>query len=121
MQGEPLMQGRLGGGGGPPQHLPRLLEEESLRGGPDGVLRGLALDPADLTFPQPLLMGCLPVFQVPILIPCHRVVRSTGAMGNYTGGVAVKEWLLAHEGSLAGRPAVEGAPTQPEAPAGRRN
>lgn len=36
--------------------------------------------------------------QVPILIPCHRVVCSSGAVGNYGGGVAVKEWLLAHEG-----------------------
>ncbi|XP_040847857.1 methylated-DNA--protein-cysteine methyltransferase [Ochotona curzoniae] len=35
---------------------------------------------------------------VPILIPCHRVVCSSGAVGNYGGGVAVKEWLLAHEG-----------------------
>ncbi|CAD7686614.1 unnamed protein product [Nyctereutes procyonoides] len=31
---------------------------------------------------------------VPILIPCHRVVCSSGAMGNYTGGLATKEWLL---------------------------
>lgn len=57
---------------------------------------------------------------VPILIPCHRVVRSSGAMGNYSGGVAVKEWLLAHEGSLVGKLAREGAPVQPEPqPAGR--
>lgn len=57
---------------------------------------------------------------VPILIPCHRVVRSSGAMGNYSGGVAVKEWLLAHEGSLEGKLALEGAPVRPEPqPAGR--
>lgn len=41
---------------------------------------------------------------VPILIPCHRVVCSSGALGNYSGGVAVKEWLLAHEGGQAGKP-----------------
>lgn len=41
------------------------------------------------------------VFQVPILIPCHRVICSDGTMGNYTGGRAVKEWLLAHEGNRA--------------------
>ncbi|XP_039691923.1 methylated-DNA--protein-cysteine methyltransferase [Pteropus medius] len=39
---------------------------------------------------------------VPILVPCHRVVCSSGAVGNYSGGPAVKEWLLTHEGSLAG-------------------
>ncbi|KAF5922294.1 hypothetical protein HPG69_006896 [Diceros bicornis minor] len=41
---------------------------------------------------------------VPILIPCHRVVCSSGAVGNYSGGLGVKEWLLAHEGSLVERP-----------------
>ncbi|XDA88369.1 hypothetical protein R6Z07F_018035 [Ovis aries] len=38
---------------------------------------------------------------IPILIPCHRVVCSSGAMGNYSGGVGVKEWLLVHEGHPA--------------------
>uniref|UniRef100_A0A4W2DW50 Methylated-DNA--protein-cysteine methyltransferase n=1 Tax=Bos indicus x Bos taurus TaxID=30522 RepID=A0A4W2DW50_BOBOX len=42
---------------------------------------------------------------IPILIPCHRVVCSSGAMGNYSGGVGVKEWLLAHEGRPAGKAA----------------
>ena len=34
---------------------------------------------------------------VPIVIPCHRVVRSGGALGGYTGGVERKELLLAIE------------------------
>uniref|UniRef100_UPI0030FD216E Methylated-DNA--protein-cysteine methyltransferase,Cell division control protein 12 n=1 Tax=Schizosaccharomyces pombe TaxID=4896 RepID=UPI0030FD216E len=41
---------------------------------------------------------------VPILIPCHRVVSSSGAVGGYEGGLAVKEWLLAHEGHRLGKP-----------------
>uniref|UniRef100_A0A8D0PKY3 Methylated-DNA--protein-cysteine methyltransferase n=1 Tax=Sus scrofa TaxID=9823 RepID=A0A8D0PKY3_PIG len=45
---------------------------------------------------------------VPILVPCHRVVLSSGATGNYSGGMAVKEWLLAHEGRLAGKLACGG-------------
>lgn len=37
---------------------------------------------------------------VPLLIPCHRVVRETGELGNYSmGGPAVKERLLAMEGA----------------------
>ncbi|KAM9062254.1 methylated-DNA--protein-cysteine methyltransferase [Sarcophilus harrisii] len=40
---------------------------------------------------------------VPIIIPCHRVILSSGKLGNYTGGVAVKEWLLAHEKRLKGK------------------
>ncbi|XP_045665457.1 methylated-DNA--protein-cysteine methyltransferase isoform X1 [Ursus americanus] len=45
---------------------------------------------------------------VPILVPCHRVVCSSGAMGNYSGGLATKEWLLAHEGRLSGKPTYAG-------------
>ncbi|XP_074153276.1 methylated-DNA--protein-cysteine methyltransferase isoform X2 [Sminthopsis crassicaudata] len=40
---------------------------------------------------------------VPIIIPCHRVILSSGKLGNYTGGAAVKEWLLAHEKRLKGK------------------
>lgn len=31
---------------------------------------------------------------VPIVIPCHRVVRSDGALGGYTAGTGYKEQLL---------------------------
>lgn len=34
---------------------------------------------------------------VPIVIPCHRVVRSDGSLGQYLGGVHVKAALLAME------------------------
>ncbi len=36
---------------------------------------------------------------VPLLIPCHRVVKEGGGLGNYSGGdgCATKEWLLKHE------------------------
>jgi methylated-DNA-[protein]-cysteine S-methyltransferase len=29
-----------------------------------------------------------------IIIPCHRVVRSSGELGGYAGGIAMKDWLL---------------------------
>lgn len=32
-----------------------------------------------------------------IIIPCHRVVASSGARGGYAGGQWRKEWLLGHE------------------------
>jgi methylated-DNA-[protein]-cysteine S-methyltransferase len=35
---------------------------------------------------------------IPIIVPCHRVIRSDGSMGNYTGGADIKEHLLAIEG-----------------------
>ncbi|KAK2516726.1 methylated-DNA--protein-cysteine methyltransferase [Columba livia] len=34
---------------------------------------------------------------IPIIIPCHRVIRSGGQTGNYGGGHVLKEWLLSHE------------------------
>jgi len=34
---------------------------------------------------------------VPLFIPCHRVVRSDGAMGGFTGGCNIKERLLSIE------------------------
>lgn len=36
---------------------------------------------------------------VPIVVPCHRVVGSGGALTGYGGGMARKRWLLAHEQS----------------------
>jgi methylated-DNA-[protein]-cysteine S-methyltransferase len=36
---------------------------------------------------------------IPIVIPCHRVLRSGGAIGGYGGGVGRKEWLLSLERS----------------------
>jgi methylated-DNA-[protein]-cysteine S-methyltransferase len=36
---------------------------------------------------------------IPIVVPCHRVVRTGGALGGYGGGLDVKRWLLALEGS----------------------
>ena len=33
-----------------------------------------------------------------IVVPCHRVIGASGALTGYAGGVARKQWLLAHEG-----------------------
>ena len=35
-----------------------------------------------------------------ILIPCHRVMGSKGALTGYAGGLERKQWLLKHEGTL---------------------
>jgi AraC family transcriptional regulator of adaptative response/methylated-DNA-[protein]-cysteine methyltransferase len=34
---------------------------------------------------------------IAILIPCHRVIAADGSLGGYGGGLARKQWLLAHE------------------------
>ena len=38
---------------------------------------------------------------LPIVVPCHRVLRSGGGLGGYGGGLAMKEALLELEGSRA--------------------
>jgi methylated-DNA-[protein]-cysteine S-methyltransferase len=37
---------------------------------------------------------------LPIVVPCHRIIRSGGDPGNYGGGPELKKWLLRLEGSL---------------------
>lgn len=40
---------------------------------------------------------------LPIVVPCHRVLRTGGALGGYGGGLPMKEALLQHEGVLRDR------------------
>jgi methylated-DNA-[protein]-cysteine S-methyltransferase len=35
---------------------------------------------------------------IALVVPCHRVVKTGGALGNYAYGVEYKEILLKHEG-----------------------
>ncbi len=35
---------------------------------------------------------------LPVVVPCHRVLRSSGGLGGYGGGLPMKEGLLALEG-----------------------
>jgi methylated-DNA-[protein]-cysteine S-methyltransferase len=37
---------------------------------------------------------------LPIIVPCHRVLRSGGALGGYGGGIEMKQTLLELEGAL---------------------
>jgi methylated-DNA-[protein]-cysteine S-methyltransferase len=34
---------------------------------------------------------------VALIVPCHRVIRTGGALGGYAFGLDYKRWLLAHE------------------------
>jgi methylated-DNA-[protein]-cysteine S-methyltransferase len=45
--------------------------------------------------------NCMAANPIPLIIPCHRVVRSDGRLGSYSapGGVAMKRRILALEGS----------------------
>ena len=38
---------------------------------------------------------------LPIVVPCHRVIGSNGSLTGYGGGLWRKQWLLEHENKLA--------------------
>ncbi|MGF1700468.1 methylated-DNA--[protein]-cysteine S-methyltransferase [Photobacterium makurazakiensis] len=38
---------------------------------------------------------------IPIIVPCHRVIGSSGKLTGYAGGLDMKVWLLAHESKLS--------------------
>jgi len=37
---------------------------------------------------------------IAVVVPCHRIVKTGGALGNYAYGLKYKDWLLRHEGAL---------------------
>lgn len=39
---------------------------------------------------------------IPVVVPCHRVVRADATLGGYTGGLGIKQHLLALEGVAPG-------------------
>jgi methylated-DNA-[protein]-cysteine S-methyltransferase len=43
---------------------------------------------------------CLATNAVPIFVPCHRVVSTSGALASHPGGIERKRWLLRHERAL---------------------
>jgi methylated-DNA-[protein]-cysteine S-methyltransferase len=40
---------------------------------------------------------------IPIVVPCHRVLRGSGALGGYAGGLPRKQFLLELEGAMGDR------------------
>ena len=37
---------------------------------------------------------------IPIVVPCHRIIGTSGTLVGYGGGLDRKRWLLEHEGVL---------------------
>jgi methylated-DNA-[protein]-cysteine S-methyltransferase len=54
---------------------------------------------------------------IPVVVPCHRVVRSGGALGGYGGGLERKRYLL----GLEGRGSPGGPPPSVTSPAAARS
>lgn len=47
-----------------------------------------------------------------IIVPCHRVIGSNGALTGYAGGVERKKWLLAHERARMGQEQLDLVPVR---------
>ncbi|PFA67722.1 bifunctional transcriptional activator/DNA repair enzyme protein Ada [Bacillus sp. AFS015802] len=41
--------------------------------------------------------------QLAIVIPCHRVIRASGDLAGYAGGLSRKKWLIEHEKKVANK------------------
>ncbi|MCE7975420.1 MAG: methylated-DNA--[protein]-cysteine S-methyltransferase [Leptolyngbya sp. PLA1] len=50
---------------------------------------------------------------VPIIVPCHRVIASDGTLGGFGGGLDRKRWLLSREHSSLFNPAVHSRHVSP--------
>ena len=47
---------------------------------------------------------------IPLIVPCHRVVRTDGSLGGFGWGLPLKRWLLDHEAAaMRRRPEVSAA------------
>ena len=57
---------------------------------------------------------------IPIIVPCHRVVGSTGALTGFGGGMHRKQWLLDHERGVLSEMLGEQAAETPATPAEKR-
>lgn len=39
---------------------------------------------------------------IAIIVPCHRIIGTSGSLTGYAGGLQRKQWLLAHEQEMVG-------------------
>jgi methylated-DNA-[protein]-cysteine S-methyltransferase len=78
---------------------------EALRTIPYGVLRNYREIASQIGNPnaQRAVGNAVKRNPVPIVVPCHRVIKTDGTIGGYAGGPQIKERLLKLEGALLAR------------------
>lgn len=66
---------------------------------PCGETRSYAAIAADINRPSAFRAVAMAnsTNQLVIIVPCHRVINKSGAMGGYAAGLDRKEWLIRHE------------------------
>lgn len=74
----------------------------ALRAIPPGQTRSYGQLAAAIGSPRAVRAAGLANGQNPVavIVPCHRVIGSNGALTGYAGGLERKLWLLRHEGAL---------------------
>jgi methylated-DNA-[protein]-cysteine S-methyltransferase len=77
----------------------RLAVWEAMQRIPAGETRTYGDLAKDLRSSARAVGGACGANPIPVVVPCHRVVRTGGAMGGYGGGVPRKRWLLDLEAS----------------------
>ncbi|MBM2831997.1 MAG: ogt [Dehalococcoidia bacterium] len=77
---------------------------EAVRGIPYGETRGYAWVAERIGHPGATRATgqALAANPAPIIVPCHRVIRSGGGLGGFSGGQSMKESLLKLEGGSPG-------------------
>lgn len=75
---------------------------EALRGIPYGIVRNYREIAMQIGNPnaQRAVGNAVKRNPVPIVVPCHRVIKTDGTIGGYAGGPMIKERLLKLEGAL---------------------
>ncbi|MEX2426515.1 MAG: methylated-DNA--[protein]-cysteine S-methyltransferase [Thermomicrobiaceae bacterium] len=75
---------------------------DALRGIPYGVVRNYREIATQIGNPnaQRAVGNAVKRNPVPIVVPCHRVIKTDGTIGGYAGGPLIKERLLRLEGAL---------------------
>jgi len=73
-----------------------------VRGVASGSVTTYAALGAQLGMPrgQRAIGVCLATNPVPLFVPCHRVVSTSGGLTSHPAGTVRKRWLLRHEGAL---------------------
>jgi methylated-DNA-[protein]-cysteine S-methyltransferase len=75
---------------------------DELRGIPAGEVRSYAQLGGDRRHARAAGSACARN-PIPLIVPCHRVVRTDGSLGGFGWGLPLKQWLLDHEAAATGR------------------
>ena len=84
----------------------RLAVWEAMQRIPAGKVRSYGEVAMELHSSARAVGGACGANPIPVIVPCHRIIGSGGAIGGFMGAkdegfeLGIKRWLLEHEGAL---------------------